>query len=45
MSNKIRIVVRKYDPFETATEKMWKSFCEKTGRTLELEAVTMDFHL
>ena len=44
MSNKFRIAVRKFGPFETATEKIWKSFCKETGCTLELEAIPMDLH-
>ncbi len=42
MSNKFKIAVRKFEPFEVATEKIWKSFCEETGCTMELEAVPMD---
>lgn len=44
MSNKFRIAVRKFGPFETAIEKIWTSFCEETGCDLELEAVAMDLH-
>jgi|TARA_B110000037_G_scaffold24443_1_gene28187 multiple sugar transport system substrate-binding protein len=44
MSNKFRIAVRKFDPFETAIEKIWKFFCQETGCDLELEAIPMDLH-
>ncbi|MEC3907851.1 extracellular solute-binding protein [Tamlana sp. 2201CG12-4] len=44
MSDKFRIAVRKFGPFETAIEKIWKSFCEETGCTKELEAVPMELH-
>lgn len=44
MKNKFRIAVRKFDAFESSIEKIWKSFCEKTGCTLELEAVPLDLH-
>ncbi|WP_111706438.1 ABC transporter substrate-binding protein [Lutibacter citreus] len=43
-SNKFRIAVRKFDAFESAIDKIWKLFCEKTGCTLELEAVPLDLH-
>lgn len=45
MSNKFRIAIRKFGPFETAIEKIWESFCLETGCTLELEAVPMDLPL
>ncbi|WP_343328544.1 sugar ABC transporter substrate-binding protein [Polaribacter staleyi] len=41
---KFRIAVRKFDAFESALAKIWKSFCEKTGCNLELEAVPFDLH-
>jgi multiple sugar transport system substrate-binding protein len=44
VKNKFRIAVRKFDAFESSIEKIWKSFCEKTGCTLELEAVPLDLH-
>ncbi len=44
MSNKFKIAVRKFGPFETAIEKIWKLFCVKTGCNLELDAVAMDLH-
>ncbi|MDV7185927.1 sugar ABC transporter substrate-binding protein [Lutibacter sp. TH_r2] len=44
MKQKFRIAVRKFDAFESAIDKIWKLFCEKTGCTLELEAVPLDLH-
>jgi len=44
MSKKFRIAVRKFDAFESAIDKIWASFCEKTGCNLELEAVPLDLH-
>ena len=44
MSNKFRIAVRKFDPFETAIDKIWTFFCKDTGCDLELEAIPMDLH-
>ncbi|MEO1010093.1 MAG: extracellular solute-binding protein [Bacteroidota bacterium] len=43
-SGKFRIAVRKYAPFETALDKMWKDFCGRTGCLLQLEAVALDLH-
>jgi len=43
-TNKLRVAVRKYDPFETAIDKIWSKFCKKTGCTLELEAIPLDLH-
>ncbi|MCG8388914.1 MAG: extracellular solute-binding protein [Cytophagales bacterium] len=39
-----RIAVRRFDPFESAIEKIWEAFCRETGCPLELEAVPMDLH-
>ncbi|WP_075590231.1 ABC transporter substrate-binding protein [Labilibacter marinus] len=44
MAGKIRIAVRKYDPFERAIDAMWKEFCEINNCHVELEAVPMDLH-
>lgn len=44
MKNKFRIAVRKFDAFESAIEKIWKSFCKETGCSIELEAVPLDLH-
>ena len=43
-TTKFRIAVRKFDAFESAIAKIWKSFCKKTGCKLELEAVPLDLH-
>lgn len=44
MSKALRIAVRKFGPFESAIEKIWNSFCAKSGCTLSLEMVPMDLH-
>ena len=41
---KFRIAVRKFGPFETAIDKIWKAFCKQTGCTLTLEAVPFELH-
>ncbi|WP_316829876.1 extracellular solute-binding protein [Pedobacter aquatilis] len=38
------IAVRKFGPFETAMQKFWDQYCEKTGCVLKLEMVVMDLH-
>ncbi|TRX57619.1 sugar ABC transporter substrate-binding protein [Fulvivirga sp. M361] len=43
-SNKFRIAIRKFDPFESAIEKIWEAFCKESGCQLELDAVAMDLH-
>ncbi|MDW7692010.1 extracellular solute-binding protein [Flammeovirgaceae bacterium SG7u.111] len=44
MNKKFRIAVRKFDPFESAIEKIWEAYCKKTGCILTLDAVPMDLH-
>ncbi|MBJ6367707.1 ABC transporter substrate-binding protein [Snuella sedimenti] len=44
MSNKFRVAVRKFGPFETALQKTWDAFCKAHNCTMELEAVPMDLH-
>jgi len=44
MNNKLRIAVRKFEPFELTIHSVWDMFCKKTGCTLELEAVPMDLN-
>ncbi|MFD2720623.1 extracellular solute-binding protein [Hymenobacter monticola] len=39
-----RIAVRKFGPFESATAKLWASFCQETGCPLAVEMVPMDLH-
>lgn len=43
-ANKLRIAVRKYDPFESAIQKIWAKFKEATACHLELEFVSLDLH-
>jgi len=43
-SNKLRIAVRKYDPFESAIAKIWQKFKGTTACPLELEIVPLDLH-
>jgi multiple sugar transport system substrate-binding protein len=43
-SNRFRIAVRKFGPFESAIVRQWQAF-ERTAQTgLELDAVAMDLH-
>jgi len=42
--SKFKIAVRKFDAFESAIEKIWKSFCKTTGCKLALEAIPLDLH-
>ena len=37
-----RIAVRKFDAFESATQKIWDKFCLLSGCKLTLEMVVMD---
>ncbi|MBD0376431.1 MAG: extracellular solute-binding protein [Flavisolibacter sp.] len=39
-----RIAVRKFGPFESALEKIWKSFCTEMGCDVTVEMVPMDLH-
>ncbi|RME71768.1 MAG: extracellular solute-binding protein [Chloroflexi bacterium] len=39
-----RIAIRKFGPFESAIEKQWASFQQKTGITLSLETEALDLH-
>lgn len=41
-NNTIRIAIRAFEPFETAIHNMWSSYCEQTGCTIQLEAVSME---
>ena len=41
-TEKIRIAVRKFGPFESALEKLWRGYRQETGCTLEAEMVPMD---
>jgi len=44
MSDRFRIAVRRFGPFETAITKQWASFCAATGCTLKLDAVALDLN-
>jgi len=41
---KIRIAVRKFDPFETTLQKLWDSFCLKNNITIEAEMIPLELH-
>lgn len=45
MANKLRIGVRKFEPFEEAVQHHWDAFVKETGCDYELEAVPMDLNL
>ncbi|GGW42065.1 extracellular solute-binding protein [Arenibacter certesii] len=42
MSNTFRVAVRKFGPFESTIEKIWKGFCKESGCSMKLEALPMD---
>src|SRR5690625_581552 len=43
MSNrKLKIAVRKFDPFESALQKQWNAFRKNTGCEIDLQAVPME---
>src|SRR5690348_10271624 len=41
-TEKIRIAVRKFGPFECALQKLWDSYCATSGCTLQGEMIPMD---
>lgn len=41
---KIRIAVRKFDPFETTLQKLWDLFCLKYNIAVEAEMVPLELH-
>ncbi|WP_281227856.1 ABC transporter substrate-binding protein [Flavobacterium aquiphilum] len=41
---KIRIAIRKFDPFESTLQKLWDSFCQKNNITLEAEMIPLELH-
>lgn len=43
-SNKLRIAVRKFGPFERAMEILWQRYCDSSGCEMEVEMVSMDLH-
>ncbi|PWB20783.1 ABC transporter substrate-binding protein [Flavobacterium sp. HTF] len=41
---KIRIAVRKFDPFETTLQKLWDAFCLKNNIQAEAEMIPLELH-
>ncbi|PJJ08551.1 multiple sugar transport system substrate-binding protein [Flavobacterium sp. 1] len=41
---KLRIAVRKFDPFETTLQKLWDLFCLKNNITIEAEMIPLELH-
>lgn len=41
---KIRIAVRKFDPFESTLQKLWDLFCIKNNIQIEAEMVPLELH-
>jgi multiple sugar transport system substrate-binding protein len=41
---KIRIAVRKFDPFETALKKLWDAFCLENNISMEAEMIPLELH-
>lgn len=41
---KIRIAVRKFDPFESTLQKLWDSFCLQNNIQIEAEMIPMELH-
>jgi len=41
---KIRIAVRKFDPFESTLQKLWDSFCLENNIQIEVEMIPMELH-
>ena len=42
--NTFRIAIRQFDPFASAIQKQWDSFCKQYGFELTLEAIELDLH-
>lgn len=42
--DKIRIAVRKFDPFESTLQKLWDLFCLKNNIQIEAEMVPLELH-
>jgi multiple sugar transport system substrate-binding protein len=42
--NKIRIAVRKFDPFESTLQKLWDLFCLKNNIKIEAEMIPLELH-
>jgi multiple sugar transport system substrate-binding protein len=43
-SDRFRVAIRKFGPFESAIARQWEAFEREHGTGLELEAVAMDLH-
>ncbi|WP_418262420.1 extracellular solute-binding protein [Flavobacterium faecale] len=41
---KIRIAVRKFEPFETTLQKLWNLFCQRNNLSIEAEMIPMELH-
>ncbi|MGO4771190.1 sugar ABC transporter substrate-binding protein [Flavobacterium sp. W22_SRS_FK3] len=41
---KLRIAVRKFDPFESALQKLWNLFCVKNDIQIEAEMIPLELH-
>ncbi|MEN2398957.1 extracellular solute-binding protein [Flavobacterium sp. MC2016-06] len=41
---KIRIAVRKFDPFESTMQKLWDAFCLENNIQIEAEMIAMELH-
>ncbi|MFI1744124.1 ABC transporter substrate-binding protein [Thalassobellus sediminis] len=41
---KIRIAVRKFDPFETTLQKLWDAFCLENNLSIEAEMIPLVLH-
>nr|WP_315197605.1 extracellular solute-binding protein [uncultured Flavobacterium sp.] len=41
---KLRIAVRKFDPFESTLQKLWDLFCKKNNITIEAEMIPLELH-
>jgi len=41
---KIRIAIRKFDPFESTLQKLWNLFCIKNNIAVEAEMVALELH-
>lgn len=41
---KLRIAVRKFDPFESALQKLWDLFCLKNNIQIEAEMIPLELH-
>ena len=42
--DKIRIAVRKFEPFETTLKKLWDAFCEEKNISMEAEMIPLELH-